>query len=340
MQTLKKDPNKIKEWAKQQRQLLRRNPGKYINSRGNKLHIDLSHRYVSNTEMLNNVISGAKYADGRFTDERVMYDAVGQALDDNMHEIGDFLYNRPNESSLYIEYGMDDYDDVIGTGFTNTNKHRPIDNERTIQTVSTKCVAVILERDKENPRYFFITTAYPVTNPRNPENKNNPDLIQYENKDLSNILKNTQAYKIKDDIWRLAARKACNDKSLNDIHINYQSAEETASIYTDTQPGITAELSYNRASGRLQMTCANVKRLPPRDPPYDKSIKLVHRTEIPIKAAKTLAPETIQAAEQQMADMRQEKTAKPSIYSQKIKKENQRNPPPETPAKTADTEYH
>lgn len=336
MPTLKKDPDKLTEWAKHQRQLLRRNPSKYINSRGNKLHIDLSHRYVTDTEMLNNVISGAKCADGRFTDERTMYDVVGQTLDDRMYEIGDFLYNRPNESSLYIEYRMDDYDDIIGTGFTNSNKHRPIDNERTIQTVNTKCVAVVLERDKENSHHFFIMTAYPVTNPRNPENKNRPDLIQYENKDLTPILKNTAAYRIKDDVWRLAARKACNDKSLNDIHVNFQSAENIAAIYTDAQPGITSELSYNRATGRLQMTCANVKPLPPRD----NSIKLVHRTEIPIKIAKALAPETIQAAEKQMADMRQEKNTKPSIHSQRAKKENQREVPPEQQTKTSDTEYH
>lgn len=334
MPTPKNDPNKLNEWVKQQRHLLRRGQSDYINSRGNKLHIDLSHRYVSDTTMLNNVVSGAKYADGRFTDERTMYDVIGQTLDDRMYEISDFLYNRTNESSLYIEYGMDDYDDIIGTGFTNVDKHRPIDNERNIQAVTTKCVALVLERDRENAHHFFITTAYPVTNPRNPENKNRPDLIQYENKDLTDILKNTEAYRVKDDVWRLAARKACNDKSLQDIHVNFQSAENTASIYTNAQPGIVAELSYNRATEKLQMTCANVKPLPPRN----NSIKLIRRTEIPIKTAKILAPETVQAAEKQMSAMRQTKSEKPCVHSQKIKK----NPPqtefPQT--QISDTEYH
>lgn len=233
------------------RKELRKDPVRFIQSRANLLHIETHYR--KDPALLNNVISGKKFGDSRFINEHTMYDAISVALDENMEDLYDYLHDPERTDDFIIECDVGDYIDTVGTGFVMDSKKKDtfLSYEQKVNACETSGIGMVIRKSNATECGYCIVSAFPATHPLSL-----PNAVKIQKDDLSPILKHTWTYQDErnNDVWRLAARAACRDNSLNGMHVTYvpksYTCNEMAILYRG-EPGPdktvpSAMFSYDR----------------------------------------------------------------------------------------------
>ena len=258
--------------ADAERELLDQDPEQYIARHTLYGHAFQSHVANSPRSLLNNVLSGQKHGDTRFRDVETQNYCMQEILYNYMREIHDFVKKAKNgEQRLFAADFMQldtDQPDYIGTGFvtTSADKKRPYSGDYQVNYIESNLAAVVVKKNPEAPDGWEITTAFPMSHPRNDVVTPSTHIRRPPDKNFKELLHQTASYQKASPVCKLAMDLKCaNNRQSKRFMASYQSQSNTMPeqlVIRDTKnPGAPAiKITANKDGTGLDMVMYNRNR--------------------------------------------------------------------------------
>lgn len=241
------------------------NPESYIKRHTIKGHAFESHVAISETEVLDNVVSGRKLGDTKFTSEAVQNYCIQEVLYKHMQNIQEWARTaKPDERILYAADFLDENDEpnMIGSGFISdaTDKKKNCTGSAGVNYIESNIAGVVIKKNPEAPDGWEITTAFPMSYPT-PDVCTKETVIATPRRDFSKVLHRTPTYQQAPDIQKLYLDiKASSNtppqrfgvlnlnarKPNQHVYIFDRKAPNAPRLNIDTNLDITQAPQYNR----------------------------------------------------------------------------------------------
>lgn len=161
------------------------------------------HTHNTESQNLDRIVLERKKAQGLFTDNMnsthdfdANHEHAMMMLDDAIYSEKEDIANWMMEATegekqaFHIKFKKDK-DDIVGTGMIFDNENNMIKEYETYH------LTFVLKKDMAQPNSFYLVTAYP--------DLEHPD-VEPTGRDLTPFIKNTQAYKSGDDVYKTYLR--------------------------------------------------------------------------------------------------------------------------------------
>lgn len=228
------------------------------------------HTHNTESQNLDRIVLERKKAQGLFTnninnthDFDANHEHAMMMLDDAIYSNEDDIINwmmeaTEGEKQAFHTHFKKGKDDMVGTGMIFNNKNN------TIKEYETYHLTLVLKKDMMQPNGFYLVTAYP--------DLEHPD-IEPTGRDLTPFIKDTQAYKSGDDVYKTYLRYVTD---VNNTHmVTYKPGntpnDSMMMIHLDTQnPTIYHEIKIKED----KMTMRTLQR------EYDDRGRTIDKTPI------------------------------------------------------------
>lgn len=228
------------------------------------------HTHNTESQNLDRIILERKKAQSLFTDNinnthefdknhKYAMDLIDIAIWANKSQITDWMMNALDGEKQPFHMKFDsEKDDIVGTGMIFDN------STNTIKEYATKHMTFVLKRDMTQPNGFYMITAYPDFDYHD---------IEPTGRDLTPFIKESQAYKNGDDVYKTYLRYTTdvNNNHLVTYRQGYTPDDSVMMIRMNTEnPDIYHEIKIKQN----QMTLRTIKK------EYDDRGRTIEKTPI------------------------------------------------------------